>query len=270
MPVSTSPEPAVARTGEPVRLTRACPSGAAISVRLPFSSATAPARLARRADVADRSASRSRGFTPVSRPNSPTCGVSTTSEWRSAIACASPVYAFSPSASSTTGTGERATSARIAPAVSAFVVRPGPIASASASARRSSTCSTARRRDGAVGRGRQTDEDRLDEAGLHDRQDLGRHGDDHQPGADAAGGLGHQPRRAGHPARAGHDHQHARGPLVRVGLAPGQDGGHVGRLGEEQVGLHEIVGEPDVDDAQLRRPARRRAAGARRSSPRRR
>ena len=60
MPVRTSPVPAVARTGDPVTLTKSRPSGSAITVRLPFRRVTAPAWLAEHRACAGRSASRSR------------------------------------------------------------------------------------------------------------------------------------------------------------------------------------------------------------------
>ena len=61
-------------------------------------------------------------------------------------------------------------------------------------------------------------------------------------------GLGDQLGGAGHPPRAGHDQQHARCPLVRVGLPCGKHGRHVGWLDQECVRAHQPAGEPDVDD----------------------
>ena len=78
MPASTSPEPAVASCGGALSLIAARPSGAAITVSLPFSSTTAPlARAARRARsslLSDAPAAR-----PNRRANSPSCGVITQS-----------------------------------------------------------------------------------------------------------------------------------------------------------------------------------------------
>ncbi len=130
MPVSTSPEPAVASTGLPVGFTRAMPSGAAITVRLPFSSTTASARAASARACASRSDSSSRAPTPARRANSPTCGVRTASAFRSARSSARPAKAFSASASTTAGTGQSRSRSRTKPAVSSWAVMPGPIASA--------------------------------------------------------------------------------------------------------------------------------------------
>ena len=79
IPVSTSPDPAVARTGPPVGLIRTTPSGVVTSVRLPFSSVTAPVRSASARACAKRSSASSRADTPERRTNSPTCGVRTAS-----------------------------------------------------------------------------------------------------------------------------------------------------------------------------------------------
>ena len=72
MPLSTSPEPAVASVGGALALMMASPSGDAITVSLPFNTTTAPLR---------RAAARVRLSLSLSvlnkRANSPSCGVST-------------------------------------------------------------------------------------------------------------------------------------------------------------------------------------------------
>ncbi len=139
-PASTSPDPAVASQGAPDVFTTARPSGAATTVSGPFSSTTAPERLAAARAAAMRSGE------PASRPgntlsNSPGCGV-ITSRGPSAAnrASGSPWNTVRASASTTRAASVPARARRLA-RVAGVTPAAGPItaalALAAASARRS-------------------------------------------------------------------------------------------------------------------------------------
>ena len=75
MPASTSPLPPRAKPGLPVGFTAHRPSGAAMTVRAPFSTTTASHAFAKRRAVPSRSALMSAAEHPVSRAISPGWGV---------------------------------------------------------------------------------------------------------------------------------------------------------------------------------------------------
>src|SRR5207302_6297392 len=79
MPARTSPEPAVASSGGAPSLIAARPSGAAITVSLPFSSTTAPLIAAARQALSSLLLASLPPAGSNSRANSPSCGVSTQS-----------------------------------------------------------------------------------------------------------------------------------------------------------------------------------------------
>ena len=218
IPVSTSPDPAVARTGPPVGLIRTTPSGVATSVRLPFNNVTASVRSARARTCARRSSASSRADTPERRTNSPTCGVRIASDLRSAISAARPANAFSPSASRTIGTGQSRTNSP--DEIRGLLVR----GQARADRERVGTLEPLEERgqrghrDGARGRLGQRQEGRLHQSGLHDRQDALRDRDLDETRADPPRRRRDQAGGSRHVARAGDDDEHAGRPLVGVDL----------------------------------------------------
>ena len=127
MPESTSPVPAVASRASPVIVTSTSPAASATTVVGPLSSTTPPTSAANRRQAAMRSAS---GRCPVSRPYSPSCGVSTVASRRSRSTGAAPASdhdrAYSPSPSTSTGSSAAATSSRTAATVASSRPRPGP------------------------------------------------------------------------------------------------------------------------------------------------
>src|SRR6266542_4883123 len=140
-PVSTSPVPAVARTGPPVAFTCTRPPGSATRVGFPFNRTVVPLSEASERTLATRSAPTS---APASRANSPAWGVRTRSAASSfASSSTRRANAVSPSASTTAGTGVASTSARTNASVSSVLPSPGPTATASTTWSRSRSASTA-------------------------------------------------------------------------------------------------------------------------------
>ena len=127
--------PAVAMPGLPVGLIVASPVGEATTVGAPFITSTAPHSSAKRRAMSSRDSSSAAGVKPVNRPISPRCGVSTSGAHLRAASrrSARPANASSPSASSTTGDGDSATTRRASSADSAVRERPGPSATTCAS-----------------------------------------------------------------------------------------------------------------------------------------
>jgi hypothetical protein len=111
--------------------TWALPSGAAITVRAPFSTTTAPAAAARRRACPSRSACTSAVLVPISRAISPGCGVNTRGAGAArASAAASLPSRLRPSASTTSGSGSSRTSRRTNALIPDPVGIPGPRATA--------------------------------------------------------------------------------------------------------------------------------------------
>ena len=198
-----------------------------------------------------RSRSSSARRDPVSRPNSPTCGVSTASALRSASSPARPAKALSPSAS--THHRDRARAHQVADEAGGLRrrrVSPGPIASACA---RSSASRTGDERPGGhrpvVGLGSGTN-DALRCGGPAPRTgSLAGTATITSPAPIRPAAAAIRRGRARHVARPGDDHQDARRSLVRVHGRAGQRPRRRRRLDEERVGPTEAVGEADVDHA---------------------
>ena len=124
-PESTSPLPAVASFADVVRLTRAAPSGATTSVRLPLSNTVTPRSAAVARTTPSRSAASSCAPTPVSRWNSPAWGVSRVGARRPRTSPRSRDRMVSASASTSTGRSVPSTAATSRAAPSS-VPMPGP------------------------------------------------------------------------------------------------------------------------------------------------
>ena len=236
MPASTSPVPAVASRSSPAVTTSTSPLGIGDDRGRALEQHDAPRSAASRRAATMRSAP---GRCPASRPNSPSCGVSTVGvlapRQQRAGAVGVPRQREQPVAVDDDRHRRlAATVARTAVTVYSSRPRPGPMTRAWKRWRSSSTAAgpVERRQPAAddLRRGRRVD------AGAGQR---------HHAAAGALGGAGGEVGGAGHAGAAG-DHPDGRVHLCAVGGRGRHQRGDV--VGLDEVGPGPAGVEPDVDD----------------------